>query len=107
MQMPDLQAAPEGGPRMSATNQPYSYLALQAAEEATAHAGEAVRIALDAAHNRKALGLDASVHAGAYRAELLREVATWIYCADIPGDRREIADTFLREFGANGATDGE
>lgn len=59
---------------MSAVDQPYSPRAARASREAQ-RTGGGVLEAVEAMHDRKALGPDASVHAASYRAELLRELA--------------------------------
>lgn len=66
---------------MGATGQPYSDAALSAARATftrprSATPGERhMVLSLDAAHDREALGLDASVHAASYRREVIEELA--------------------------------
>lgn len=60
---------------MGAMGEPYSDAALTAAWATKELTTEGI---LDAAHDREALGLDASVHAASYRREVLEEVAAWL-----------------------------
>lgn len=88
---------------MSVTGQPYSDAALKNAREADRLGGTTLHL-LDAAHDRERLGLEASVHAAAYRREVIQEVVGSLQ--SLPSrhpDRKALsiaADFLLREFGA-------
>lgn len=113
-------ATPEGLVVMGATDQEYSDSALRASRDLRfqfqwADEETAVRSILDVAHNRKALGLDASMHAASYRREVIEEAAAAL---QREADRQSAAHApdaaawlacagrfLLREFKSNGATD--
>lgn len=100
--------------KVSATDQPYSDAALRHSEAKAAEAWERglgaadqLRIALDAAHDREALGLGASVHAASYRREVIEEAAECLRAASATFSDDvwfgEAADFLLREFEATEA----
>lgn len=90
---------------MGATGQPYSDAAYEYAAEGWDSRDQVlVRAALDAAHDRSALGEDASVNIRDCRQEVIHEVATWMKSTAVNNTDGHVlrwaADEISREFGS-------